>query len=153
MEHLSCHHSTIIAFVVASWRQRLLMENLSYQYLGRLRGPVGPLLFDPHINHEKEAENSSESCRPTPAFSGRWCSSFYIRRWLMAKLRYKYLKRLSWIVSTAFSKALELEDPLLFDPHIDHDKEAENSCVSCSPASAFSWRWHSSFYICHSDGS
>jgi len=53
----------------------------------------------------------------------------------------------------AFSKALELEDPLLFDPHIDHDKEAENSCVSCSPASAFSWRWHSSFYICHSDGS
>ena len=222
MEHLSCHHSTIIAFVVASWRQRLLMENLSYQYLGRLRGPVGPLLFDPHINKEKEAENSSESCSPTPAFSGHWCSSFYISRrlaaklrpqhlkrlretasaafskaselgdpllfdphinqekeaenssvsyspasaflwcwcssfyigrWLVAKLRYKYLKRLSWIVSTAFSKALELEDPLLFDPHIDHDKEAENSCVSCSPASAFSWRWHSSFYICHSDGS
>ena len=153
MEHLSCHHSTIIAFVVASWRQRLLMENLSYQYLGRLRGPVGPLLFDPHINNEKEAENSSESCSPPPAFSGHWCSSFYISRRLAAKLRPQHLKRLRVIVSSAFSKALELEDPLLFDPHIDHDKEAENSCVSCSPASAFSWRWHSSFYICHSDGS
>ena len=111
------------------------------------------LLFGPHINQEKEAENSSVSCSPASAFLWCWCSSFYIGRWLVAKLRYKYLKRLSWIVSTAFSKALELEDPLLFDPHIDHDKEAENSCVSCSPASAFSWRWHSSFYICHSDGS
>ena len=35
----------------------------------------------------------------------------------------------------------------------NNEKEAENSSVSCSPASAFSWRWHSSFYICHSDGS
>ena len=143
---------------------RRLAAKLRPQHLKRLRETASaafskaselgdPLLFDPHINQEKEAENSSVSCSPASAFLWCWCSSFYIGRWLMAKLRYKYLKRLSWIVSTAFSKALELEDPLLFDPHIDHDKEAENSCVSCSPASAFSWRWHSSFYICHSDGS
>ena len=143
---------------------RRLAAKLRPQHLKRLRETASaafskaselgdPLLFDPHINQEKEAENSSVSCSPASASLWCRCSSYYIGRWLVATLRYKYLKRLSWIVSTAFSKALELEDPLLFDPHIDHDKEAENSCVSCSPASAFSWRWHSSFYICHSDGS
>jgi len=78
----------IVAFIVASRHRRLLMENLWYKYLRRLRetvtafsegtGARGPAAVDPFIKQETLAATNSKSCSSAPAFSWCWCSSFYI---------------------------------------------------------------------------